>query len=112
MDVLGTLTQDMKDALRGGNKRALEAVRYLMAQVKNFQIDKPDRSALTESEFMQIVKKVVKNTEEAIEQYEEWIVKQKDLMAALPELKDKVLGCWCKPKSCHGDVLVKLLQKL
>lgn len=69
MDVLEKLTQDMKEALRGGNKRGLEAVRYLMAQVKNFQIDKPEHTAVTDSEFMQIVKKVVKNTEEAIAQY-------------------------------------------
>lgn len=69
MDVLAALTQDMKDALRAGNKRALEAVRYLMAQVKNFQIDKPDHAPLTEQEFLQLVKKVMKNTEEAIAQY-------------------------------------------
>ena len=31
--------------------------------------------------------------EEVIELYEEWIIKQKDLMARLPELKGKVLGC-------------------
>jgi hypothetical protein len=69
MDVLATLTQDMKNALRGGDKRGLEAVRYLMAQVKNFQIDKPGHEPLTEPEFLQIVKKVLKNTEEAIAQY-------------------------------------------
>lgn len=26
------------------------------------------------------------------------------------KLKDKVLGCWCKPLSCHGDVLVELIE--
>ena len=25
--------------------------------------------------------------------------------AELRELHGKVLGCWCKPKDCHGDVL-------
>lgn len=29
---------------------------------------------------------------------------------ALPE--DAVLGCWCKPKPCHGDVIVKLWEEL
>lgn len=23
-------------------------------------------------------------------------------------LRGKVLGCWCKPEACHGDVLAKL----
>ncbi len=28
------------------------------------------------------------------------------------ELKDKILGCWCKPKTCHGDVYVEYLNAL
>lgn len=47
---------------------------------------------------------------EAIQLYEAHILSSPDLLAALPELKDKRLGCWCAPKACHGDVLVKLLQ--
>jgi hypothetical protein len=31
-----------------------------------------------------------------------------ELVAALPEVRGKVLGCWCAPKPCHGDVLVRL----
>jgi hypothetical protein len=27
-------------------------------------------------------------------------------------LKGKTLGCWCKPKPCHGDVLVDLIEKI
>jgi hypothetical protein len=26
------------------------------------------------------------------------------------KLKDKTLGCWCKPDKCHGDILIKLLN--
>ena len=43
-----------------------------------------------------------------ITQYRTWILKQPKLMVALPELRGKVLGCWCKPKACHGDVLAEL----
>ena len=31
-------------------------------------------------------------------------------MESLDELKDKVLGCWCHPELCHGDVLVELIK--
>jgi hypothetical protein len=48
---------------------------------------------------------------EVIEQYEAWIRTQPKLLADLPELKDKVLGCYCFPKPCHGQVLVKLLKE-
>lgn len=30
----------------------------------------------------------------------------------LRELKGKVLGCWCTPQRCHGDVLIKLYREL
>ena len=30
----------------------------------------------------------------------------------ISELKDAVrLGCWCKPRSCHGDYLKKRIEK-
>ena len=50
--------------------------------------------------------------EEVIAKYAAWIVKQPELMGALDELKGKVLGCWCKPRACHGDILVQLAEKL
>lgn len=49
-----------------------------------------------------------KNREESIELYEKWVLSQDHLIKLLPTLKDKVLGCWCSPKPCHADVLVKL----
>lgn len=50
--------------------------------------------------------------DKVIAQYEEWIRTQPHLMAALPELRGKTLGCWCFPRRCHGDILVKLLEEL
>lgn len=49
--------------------------------------------------------------EEVIRKYEEWIRKNPKLLRELGELKGKVLGCWCSPLSCHGEVLVKLVQE-
>jgi len=55
---------------------------------------------------------VVGSRKEAIESYRKWITEGdgKHLLNDLHELRDKTLGCWCKPKSCHGDVLVELIQ--
>ena len=58
-----------------------------------------------------LAKFIVKNREEAIEKYKEWILNQPEILSRLPELEGKTLGCWCKPKSCHGDVLVDLIKK-
>jgi hypothetical protein len=49
--------------------------------------------------------------ETVIRKYREWVVTQPNLMAALPELRGKVLGCWCSPKACHGDVLAPLANR-
>lgn len=53
----------------------------------------------------------VGTVQEAIDSYKTWIKTQPDLLAALPELKGKVLGCWCKPGPCHGDVLEELANE-
>lgn len=45
---------------------------------------------------------------EVIAKYEEWIKTQPHLMARLPELRGKVLGCFCVPLPCHGHVLARL----
>ena len=50
--------------------------------------------------------------EEVIKKYEEHVRSSKILMRALPSLEGKVLGCWCPPRQCHGEVLIKLLEEL
>lgn len=45
---------------------------------------------------------------DCLAKYTEWLLAQPQLLAQLGELRDKVLGCWCAPKACHGDVLARL----
>ena len=49
--------------------------------------------------------------EQVIERYERWLLERPALSAALAELCGKVLGCWCAPRACHGDVLVRLANE-
>lgn len=35
-----------------------------------------------------------------------------ELWQELQKLEGKVLGCFCKPKRCHGDILVKILEEI
>lgn len=59
-----------------------------------------------------LAKYIVNSREEAIEKYKEWITngEGKYLLKDLHELKNKTLGCWCKPNNCHGDILIELLD--
>lgn len=54
---------------------------------------------------------VVGSREEAIASYKEYILAKPELLEALGELEGKILGCFCKPKSCHGDVLLELIAQ-
>jgi hypothetical protein len=50
--------------------------------------------------------------EKILTQYEAHVRARPHLMARLPELAHKTLGCFCAPKQCHGDVLVKLFREV
>lgn len=54
---------------------------------------------------------IVDSKEEALAKYKEYVLASPELMEALDELEGKVLGCFCKPELCHGDVLLELLSK-
>ena len=44
--------------------------------------------------------------------YKKMIRATPELLASLHELEGKRLGCWCKPKECHGDGLVELFREV
>ena len=50
--------------------------------------------------------------DEVIIKYEQYIRGKPELLADLPKLVGETLGCYCHPKKCHGDILVKLLREI
>jgi len=54
--------------------------------------------------------------DDVIEKYEHYlrnkIAKGEITKEDFLQLKGKVLGCFCKPKRCHGDVIVKIYNEL
>ena len=49
--------------------------------------------------------------ETLIEKYREYLLNTPDLLLKIPSLQGKTLGCWCKPRACHGDVLAELADR-
>lgn len=48
------------------------------------------------------------NRDEVIEKFKVYFYKSHDLQdLALKECKGKVLGCYCKPQKCHGDIIAE-----
>lgn len=48
--------------------------------------------------------------EEVISKYGQWIYTQPNVLYSVNKLRDKTLGCSCRPLSCHGDVFIKILD--
>lgn len=49
--------------------------------------------------------------EEVLEKYREYVLNNEYLMGCLDELRGQVLGCWCKPNACHGDILIEIMEE-
>jgi len=53
---------------------------------------------------------------EVLTQYKQHILSSPELLKSLPELENKIMGCWCKVandpfRPCHGDVLIEILKE-
>ena len=55
------------------------------------------------------------NRKEVIEKFRVYfhdrIWQDLDFTKKVKQLKGKILGCWCKPGKCHGDVIAAYLDK-
>jgi hypothetical protein len=43
-----------------------------------------------------------------ISKYERWLADQHHLLRALDELRGRDVVCFCAPRECHGDLLLRL----
>ncbi len=67
MSLQDRLVQDMKSALKAGEKVRLETIRGLRGQIKNAQIAKGDE--LTDEEVLHVLMQAAKKRKESIEQF-------------------------------------------
>ncbi len=61
------ITEDMKAAMRGGDKLRLSTIRMLLAAIKQREVD--DRREMTDPEVLQIIEKQLKQRREAAAQF-------------------------------------------
>ena len=45
---------------------------------------------------------------EIVARYRDYLLSRPDLLALLPGLRGKRLGCWCVPEACHATVIAGL----
>ncbi len=68
MELKATLTEDLKSAMRSGDKLRTSVIRLLAALIKNREVEK--RGPLTDGEVIQAISASCKQRQEAIEQYQ------------------------------------------
>ncbi|MDE1965170.1 MAG: GatB/YqeY domain-containing protein [Xanthomonadaceae bacterium] len=62
------LTEDMKAAMRGGDKHRLGVVRLILAAIKQREVD--ERIELDDAQVLAVLEKMVKQRKDSISQYE------------------------------------------
>lgn len=67
MSLKDKISEDMKSALRGGEKARLSTIRMLLAAIQQREVD--DRREMTDTEVLQIVEKLIKQRREAAAQF-------------------------------------------
>lgn len=68
MDDLKTrISNDMKQAMRDGDKQSLEAIRLLRAEIQRREVD--ERIELTDEQVQEVIQKMVKKANDSIEQF-------------------------------------------
>jgi uncharacterized protein YqeY len=74
---MARISNDMKAALRAGDKPRLSAIRLMLAAIKQREID--TRSELDDAQVLSILEKMIKQRRESIAQYES--ARREDLVA-------------------------------
>ena len=77
MSLKDRITDDMKSAMRAGEKERLATIRLALAAIKQREVD--ERIVLDDSQLLAIVEKMIKQRKEAITQFEAG--KRADLVA-------------------------------
>src|SRR5690349_7156374 len=62
------ITEDMKSAMRSGEKDKLAAIRLILAAIKQREVD--ERVALDDSQVLSVIEKMTKQRKESIAQFE------------------------------------------
>ena len=68
MSLKGQITEDMKSAMKAGEKDRLKVVRLILAAIKQIEVDK--RIELDDASVLAVLTKMVKQRRDSIEQFE------------------------------------------
>jgi uncharacterized protein YqeY len=103
-ELFNKLQEEMKAAMKSGDKDKLSTIRMLISEIKKVQID--SKKELTDEEIISILQKYIKQRKEAYTQYEQ--AGRKDL--AEKELKEIEIVQQFLPPPLSEEELIKIVE--
>jgi len=99
------LQNELKDAMRAHAQQRVDAIRYILAAVKQREID--ERIVLEDAQVIAIIEKLIKQRKEAIEQFKQ---ANRDDLVAKDQFELDLLSTYL-PEPLSEEVVAGIIQK-
>jgi uncharacterized protein YqeY len=106
MSLKNQITEDMKSAMKAGDKDRLKAVRLILAAIKQVEVDK--RVELDDAAVLAVLDKMVKQRRDSVEQFEKG---NREDLAAIERAEIEVLEQYL-PEQLSADELAALVDEV
>ena len=100
------ITEDMKSAMKAGEKDRLRVVRLILAAIKQVEVDK--RIELDDSAVLAVLDKMVKQRRDSVEQFENG---NREDLAAIERAEIEVLETYL-PEQLSADELAAMVDEV
>ena len=104
MSLKNQITEDMKSAMKAGDKDRLKTVRLIMAAIKQVEVDQ--RVELDDAGVLSVLDKMVKQRRDSVEQFEKG---KRDDLAAIEKAEIDVLATYL-PEQLSAEALAALVD--
>jgi len=106
MSLKGQITEDMKSAMKAGEKDRLKVVRLILAAIKQVEVD--TREELDDTAVLAVITKMVKQRRDSVEQFENG---NREDLAAIERAEIVVLEGYL-PEQLSGDEIAALVDEV
>jgi uncharacterized protein YqeY len=106
MSLKGQITEDMKSAMKAGEKDRLKVVRLILAGIKQIEVD--TRAELDDTAVLGVITKMIKQRRDSVEQFENG---NREDLAAIERAEIVVLDTYL-PEQLSADEIAVLVEEV
>lgn len=106
MSLKGKITEDMKSAMKAGDKDRLKVVRLILAAIKQIEVD--SRKDLDDAEVLAVLTKMVKQRRDSVQQFE---AGSREDLAAIERAEIAVIETYL-PEQLSAEELTQMVDEV